>query len=53
MLHVNDFQAINGRFSNKPSFENKEALFENRRNFTAVRMQSIHRPRSLYYHDYQ
>lgn len=27
MLHVNDFQAINGRFSNKTSLQCKEALF--------------------------
>ncbi len=27
MLHVNDFQAINGRFSNKASLQCKEALF--------------------------
>ena len=27
MLHVNDFQTINGRFSNKASLQCKEALF--------------------------
>ena len=27
MLHVNDFQAINGRFSNKAYLQCKEALF--------------------------
>ena len=31
MLHVNDFQAINGRFSNKASLQCKEALFELKR----------------------